>query len=330
MAKAIRKIISVSRRTDIPAYYADWFRKRLEVGYVAYPNPISNKPVILSLKPESVRAFVFWTRNPNPLFKHLDYIDAHYGPRHYMHFTINGLPQELEMRNPKIDTAIESAKRLRDRYKSSEYIQWRYDPIVVSTLTSVNYIVDTFSDIAMKMKEVTTRCYFSFVDLYTKTKRNFQSIENNMAKEGMKFDLRYATSTEENNIELQCELISALQNIAESYNIKLYACAEDLIKERVPGIEKAHCVDADIIDRIAPIKNSSRKLMPSRIGCGCFDSVDIGYYDSCPHGCIYCYANMNPELALEKAREFQANGFPLDNLENKSQNNQPELRFDTK
>ena len=127
-----KTIVSVSRRTDIPAYYADWFRERLEKGFLFYPNPFSQKPVFLSLKPADVRAFVFWTRNPKPLFKHLDFIDDKYNKRHYLHFTINGLPKVLEERNPSLDFAISSAEFLAKRY-GPDYVQWRFDPILFSS-----------------------------------------------------------------------------------------------------------------------------------------------------------------------------------------------------
>ncbi|MDQ1266080.1 MAG: hypothetical protein QG635_1232, partial [Bacteroidota bacterium] len=118
------KIISASRRTDIPAYYSDWFRRRLELGKTIYKNPISGKPVVLSLLPEDVSGFVFWSRNPKPLFKHLPFIDERYGRRHYLHFTINGMPDSLEPRNPKIDKAIDCVSYLFDRY-GPDYVQWR-------------------------------------------------------------------------------------------------------------------------------------------------------------------------------------------------------------
>ena len=145
-----KTIVTVSRRTDIPAYFADWFRSRLELGYCFYPNPHSQKPVQMDLSPEKVKAFVFWSRNPKPLLKHLDFIDDKYDKRHYMHFTINGLPEVLEKRNPKIDFAISTVELLAKRY-GSHYVQWRFDPIIFSTITTQEYIlknIKTWKNIA--------------------------------------------------------------------------------------------------------------------------------------------------------------------------------------
>ncbi len=299
-----KTIITVSRRTDIPAYYADWFRARLEKGYAVYPNPYSQKPVKIDLLPENVKAFVFWTRNPHPLFKHLDYIDSRYNYHHYMHLTINGLPELIEKRNPTLDYAISSAEYLAKRY-GINYLQWRFDPIVLSSITDTDYILNTFEQIANRLADITSRCYFSFVDLYEKTKRNFIKTEN---ENNINF---YPTSISE-----QVKLIEELQIIAERYKIDLYACAEDQVLELIPKIKKAHCVDSDIVNSLYEKESAGDyKLSPSRLGCGCIDSQDLGYYDSCPHGCIYCYANMDPEKALLNARQYLQEGFPLDNID---------------
>jgi hypothetical protein len=293
-------IISASRRTDIPAYYADWFRRRLETGFTVYPNPISGKPVFQRLDPASVLAFVFWTRNPFPLFKHLDYIDENYGRRHYMHLTINGLPEIFEPRNPKIGYATGLALQLAERYGPG-YVQWRFDPVVISSATPEEYIYEKFNDIAARLNGVVRRCYFSFVDLYEKTKKNFRKIS---LKTGITF--------QKQSLEDQIRITNNLADIAGKYQITMHACVEDQLLNC--GIEKAHCIDRDLIAHITPESYASLKLQPSRLGCGCFDSRDIGYYDSCPHGCIYCYSNRDPDRAFANAKQFLKNGFPLDEL----------------
>jgi len=298
----MKTIISVSRRTDIPAYYAEWFKKRLEFGYTVYPNPMSTKPVIQSLVPDNVLAFVFWTRNPKPFFKYLDYIDAKYGKIHYMHFSINGLPEEIELRNPKIDFAIDSAKYLSDRY-GENYVQWRFDPIVLSSLTTEKYIFDKFEYIAKRMEGVVKRCYFSFVDYYQKTQKNIDIVSK-------EHNIIFKKPT----IEEQIKITEKLVSIANAYKIALYACAEDNLLS-IAGVSKAHCVDMDLINNLEGVKKIIKSIKPSRIGCGCYDSRDIGYYDSCPHGCIYCYSNLNPQLAYDNSKRYIKEGFPLDNVQ---------------
>lgn len=306
MKKIKPQIISVSRRTDIPAYYANWFRERLEKGYVYYMNPLSHEPVYADLSPENVRAFVFWTRNPKPLIEHLDFIDKKYNKRHYMHFTINGLPRELEERNPKIDFAIDLVKKLSDRY-GAYYVQWRFDPIIISNISNDEYFVTQFEYISRKISGYVQRCYFSFVDLYKKTINNLKIVSE-------KFNIEFYDYP----LEKRIELIKILKSIADRYKIKMYACAEDNLLKPT-GVEKAHCVDYDLVKFVSDDDFKSKEA-PSRIECGCIESKDIGYYDSCPHGCIYCYANMDPEKALENARKYLKEGFPYDNLENEENN----------
>ncbi|MEI7769354.1 MAG: DUF1848 domain-containing protein [Chloroflexales bacterium] len=315
------RIISVSRRTDIPAYYADWLRQRMERGFTAYPNPHSGKPVFIDLRPESVRCFVFWTRNPHPLFKHLDYIDARYQRRHYMHITINGLPETLEARNPKIDVALRSVAHLADRY-GPDYVQWRFDPIIISSETPVELVVERFADLSRRLAGMTRRCYFSFVDLYQKTRRNVATLE----RQGIRFDLRYSSG--QGDLALQSALAATLRDVAAPHGITLHACAEDQVQLLVPGIEKAHCVDAELVERVARAGGMTAQWRPSRTDCGCIDSRDIGHYDSCPHGCIYCYANMNPETALANARQYAQSGFPADQLEQPDAPAQAQTRLD--
>ena len=298
-------IISVSRRTDIPAYYAKWFRERLELGYAYYMNPMSQQPVYADLSPDAVRAFVFWTRNPKPLFEHLDYIDNRFNKRHYMHFTINGLPKELEERNPRVEFAIESAKYLSDRY-GDHYVQWRFDPIIMSSITPEEYILSQFEYIARNLSGYVKRCYFSFVDLYKKTERNIKSVSE-------KYDIEFYDYT----LLKKMNLTKELKQIADRNNISLYACAEDNLLTDT-GVIKAHCVDHDLIELVSG-NEFKNKEMPSRQECGCIESRDIGYYDSCPHGCVYCYANMDPGKALENAKTYLIEGFPFDKEKNKTE-----------
>jgi hypothetical protein len=147
------------------------------------------------------------------------------------------------------------------------------------------------------------------VDLYRKTRRNFANLES----QGISFDYRYASN--EGDQALQIELVTTLRDIAHNHGIKLFVCAEDTIQSLVPGVKKAHCVDPDLVEEVAKAGGMSMRSVATRTECGCIDSRDIGHYDSCPHGCIYCYANMNPDTALKNARQYAKEGFPLDNLE---------------
>lgn len=277
------RIISVSRRTDIPAYYADWFMQRVELGEVVYPNPMSFKPVRLSLRPEHVLFLVFWTRNPHPLERHLDRLDALYERAFYFHFTINGLPKTLETNNPPLDFAVATFQRLAARYPQQVF--WRYDPIVLSDLTPPAYHLQKFEELAERLRGYTTRCYFSFVDWYQKVQRNFARIAE---EEGVRF--------RDAELHERMELTQKLQALAQKNGMMLYSCCEDALCA-VPHVAKAHCVDIETMRALSPTRYRKLPASPTRADCGCYESRDIGYYDSCPHGCVYCYANRNRERA---------------------------------
>lgn len=293
------RIISASRRTDIPAYYADWFMHQVERGYVLYPNPISFQPVKLSLRPQDVLFIVFWTRNPHPLEKYLARLDELYDCAYYFHFTINGMPKALESHNPPLDFAVETFQRLAERYPGQVF--WRYDPIVLADLTPPSYHIDQFGALAERLAGATSRCYFSFVSWYRKVHRNF-------AEATLQIGVRFREPTPAERLEMTAQL----QKIAATHNMTLYSCCEDFLLQ-VPGIAKSRCVDMETIREISPARYRKLRAAPTREDCGCCESRDIGYYDSCPHGCLYCYANLNREKAKAFYSSFLENRrLPMD------------------
>jgi len=294
-----QKILSISRRTDIPAYYTDWLVRRMKLAHTAYPNPVSGKPVFISLKPDHVKAIVFWTRNPIPLFAHLDFIDERY--KHYMHLTINGLPKILEHNNPSVDKIIEAARFLSKRY-GKNYIQWRFDPIILSTVTPVDFILRRFEYIAAQLTGYIENCYISYVDLYKKTINNFEKVTR---EHRIKFS--HPSQQEEK------EITHKLAHIAKSYGITVNVCAEDHLAD-IDNVQIAQCINVDLINKITGVPLKSFTIQKSRDGCHCINGPDIGYYDSCPHGCIYCYSNKSPDRALKNARNYRRLGFPMDDL----------------
>lgn len=284
MSKSVQpRIISVSRRTDIPAYYADWFMQQVEAGEVTYPNPISFKPVRLSLRPEDVLFIVFWTRNPRPLEKHLERLDEIYQRACYFHFTINGLPKTLETNNPPVEFAVATFRRLAERYPKQVF--WRYDPIVLSDLTPPDYHLEKFRELAERLRGTTTRCYFSFVNWYQKVQRSFA-----------KATQTHGVNFHDAELAERLELARRLNQIATANGMTLYSCCQNALCA-IDGVAKSRCIDMDTIREIAPERYRRLRTAPTREDCGCYESRDIGYYDSCPHGCIYCYANLNRDRA---------------------------------
>lgn len=285
---ASRRIISASRRSDIPAFYSRWFLRRLEAGYCEWLHPFTGKLQRVSLLPEDCLAIVFWTRNPEPLFPALREIRAA-GHVSCFQFTITGYPKPLESHNPEMEASIRRLHRLVDRV-GGEAVTWRYDPILLSSCTPVAFHLERFASIASRLEGVIHRVYFSFVDCYGKTRRNFERIRRQHGVEFVDVD-----------VAAKHELALRLRDIAHRYGMLLHACCEDELVGT--GIEKGHCVDLDLIRKLRTDVCEGLARRPTRPQCGCTESVDIGAYDTCVFGCSYCYATRNREVALARMRE---------------------------
>lgn len=276
-------VISASRRTDIPAFYPEWFMNRIRDGYVRWMNPFSKAIYQVSLQPDDVSAIVFWSKNYLPLVPHLDELDAG-GYRMLFHFTITGLPQVFEPRVPEIDELVRCARILSDRY-GSEAVLWRYDPILISNVTDQKYHIDRFTELCSGLTGAVKSCYVSFAIFYGKVLRNTQTLNNEagIVCSNLEIDDRIA-------------LANTLADVAAEHGIEMRSCCGDyLLGEK---IKKAHCVDADLLQRLFSDKAVDLAANPTRKECGCFESKDIGTYGTCPHGCVYCYANTNAQAAM--------------------------------
>lgn len=277
------KVISVSRRTDIPAFYSEWFMNRIRDGYVRWVNPFSRIVHRISLRPEDVMAFVLWSKNYAPLLPHLDELDAR-GYRMLFHFTINGLPQAFEPRVPDAADMVECARALSGRY-GADAVLWRYDPVLISSITDRQYHLSRFHDLCVALEGAVKRCYFSFVVFHNKVQRNASALrrETGIALH----DLPTAD---------RVDIANALTDIAFEHGIEMLSCCGDYL---VGGkIKKAHCTDAELLFRLYPDRTRRLVEAPTREGCGCCECTDIGMYDTCAHGCVYCYANSRAQTAL--------------------------------
>jgi hypothetical protein len=281
------QIISASRRTDIPAFYTDWFMNRIRAGFAEYRNPFGGQPYRVSLNPQDVSCIVLWSRDYRPLLPHLEELERR-GYASVFHFTITGLPSPLDADTPPADEAIETFRKLAGRF-GPERVLWRYDPIVFSDLTKREYHLRRFRELASELQGATLRCHTSFLDFYKKVTRNLGKL---WEKTGLEcFD----ASDDEKK-----ELASSLAEIAGEHGIGLHACCENSV---VGGaVKRAHCVDAELIGELFPDKGVTVSIRPTRPGCGCYESRDIGAYDTCLHGCVYCYANANKGGAQRNAR----------------------------
>ncbi len=274
-------IISVSRRTDIPAFYMPWFMKRVHAKKAVYYNPFNFKGYEISLKPEDVDVMVFLSKNYAPLLPYLDELKSLYPV--YFHYTITGLGGIFEERVPPIDEMVKVFQRLSEK-TSPEQVEWRFDPILLTNITPPQFYREKFLEIAEQLEGYTNRCYFSFATIYDKVKRAFSELEKD---KGIQFI--------EPDLDLWRELANELADIGQRYGIELYSCCNEfLINDRV---KKGKCIDGEHLNQLFNLHKKFADY-PTREACGCAKCVDIGVYDTCPHGCIYCYANMNKNVAL--------------------------------
>jgi DNA repair photolyase len=280
----MKKIISVSRRTDIPAFHGEWFSAKMNDGFADYKNPFSGKIHRVSLLKEDVSSFVFWSKNFIPFVPVLKELKEK-GFNFYFNYTINNYPKIFEPNLPELELLISNLKFLSDSY-SPDTINWRYDPIIISDLTDFQYHFNNFRSLAENLKGYVKRCFISFVCLYKKVTRNFEKLEkaNNVK------------ITEPEN-PLKIELANRLSEIALNNGIKVYSCCSDYLVQK--SVNKGSCIDGSLVsDLFYQDKNPdfNIKIKPTRDGCGCYESTDIGEYDTCSHNCIYCYANKSNYL----------------------------------
>ena len=264
-------ILSVSRRTDIPNYYSDWFFNRIKEGYVYVRNPMNIHQVSkIEITPDVVDCIVFWTKNPSVMLKRLDEIKEY---NYYFQFTLTGYGNDVEVNLPnKKSVIIPTFQELSSKIGKQRVI-WRYDPIFFSDRYTKEYHLKAFKSIAEALRGYTEKCVISFVDIYQKNKKNMDSL----------------SSYELNDCELR-KFAKELSKIASDNNISLGSCAEKINLEEC-GIVHNSCIDRELIEKIIGCKLNVGKDKNQRIECGCVESVEIGTYNTCKNGCLYCYAN---------------------------------------
>ena len=277
-------IISASRRTDIPAFYSDWFMSRVREGFFHRVNPFNSNQVSgFSLKPEGVDAICFWTKNPRPLMKHLDELDE-LGLNYYFQFTLNPYNKTFEPNVPslqeRINTMIELAGRI-----GSERVVWRYDPVILSTITPVAWHLVQAEQITRQLKESTRRLVFSFYDFYGKGQGRLDK-----ALQGTGITLYDITALEhKDSLE---QMARGFKEIADRQGLQIFSCSEDIDFNSI-GIQHGACIDGALIAELFGTAAVSAKDKNQRESCGCVESADMGIYNTCHFRCAYCYANFN-------------------------------------
>lgn len=316
-------IISASRATDIPAYYSKWFFDRLEKGYVKWINPFNRlKPQYISF--DNTEVIVFWSKNPEPIIPFLKRLKNR-KIACYFQFTVNDYVDEnFEPNLPSLEQRIETFKYLSETL-GKECVIWRFDPLLLSDRTEPDRLLEKIQRVGDVLHPFTEKLVFSFADI-----ANYSKVQKNLKNQGINYrefvdaDMRY-----------MAEGISNL-NRSRSWGLKVATCGEDATFKEFK-IEHNKCIDDDLIVRITEKQgrsaefnkflgrepsqdeffkidgsvktddeqNSKLKDKGQRKACGCIYSKDIGSYDTCLHGCVYCYANSSPEAAQKNKSKIR-------------------------
>jgi len=298
-------IISASRATDIPAFYSDWLIERLKAGYVKWKNPFNSKYLYVSF--EKVRLFVFWSKNPKPLIKHLNYFNDN-KLNYYFQFTLNNYDSEhLEPNVPDVSERIETFIELSELIGKDKVI-WRFDPLILTDKIGIEELLKKTEFIGNQIMNHTEKMVFSFADI-----KSYKKVQNNL----LKSLIRYQDFDDLKMIEFA----QNLEQLNRKWNFEVGTCAEQISLEKY-GIIHNKCIDDDLIIRLfsndkvlmkflgveinepsmfankSIIKKKPSKDSGQRSLCGCVPSKDIGEYNTCPHLCEYCYANSSKSIAI--------------------------------
>lgn len=273
-------IVSVSRRTDVPCWYSDWFFRRLREGYALVRNPMNPRQISrVPLTPDAVDGFVFWTKNPAPMLPRLDELC---GWPYYFQFTLTPYGHDIEAGLPdKFESLLPAFLRLSE-VAGPERVLWRYDPILFDGRWTVDAHLERFDRMARLLRGATDSCTISFLDSYRGISRNLRGLRSPAGGE-------------------QHQLAAGLAKIAQENGMRLQTCAEAIDLSEY-GVGHARCIDAERMSRIARRPLAAPKDKSQRPECGCAVSVDIGAYDTCRNGCRYCYANHRPDVLAANLR----------------------------
>lgn len=265
-------ILSASRRTDIPAYYSEWFLNRLKEGYVLSRNPMNHSQISkIILSPYIIDCIVFWTKDPANMMDKFPEMNA-MGYHYYFQFTITPYDREMEHnlrdKSEIANTFIQLSKAI-----GKDRTLWRYDPIILNEALTLDYHATMFETLCRQLCDYTNICTISFVDLYSKLNK---AVKGNIVREITKAEM--------------ISLAEQLVKIGRTYEIEIRACSEMIDFTNI-GIQPASCIDRRTIEKVCGYSIEAKSDKNQRPGCGCIQSVDIGAYNTCRNGCVYCYAN---------------------------------------
>ena len=275
MSYNIGMIISASRRTDILRFHQEWLRESLRLGFLKVANPFNPKQTrTVTLGRKDVDAFVFWTRDPRPSLEAMKSMDKA-GYPFYAMISFTNYPMALERNVPDLETALEIFRKASGMF-GPERVVLRYDPVILSSLTTPEFHLENFELVCSAFSPFTRRIITSLFDPYRFAVKRLLKIN------GFEF-------LEPRDEEI-VELLSRMKTAAEDNSLELRSCCEGEIFAKA-GIVKGACIDVELLNRLFGLSLKHEKDGNQREYCLCSKSVDIGSYDTCPAGCAYCYAN---------------------------------------
>ncbi|MDE7402073.1 MAG: DUF1848 domain-containing protein [Muribaculaceae bacterium] len=315
-------ILSASRATDIPAFYSEWFFNRLERGYCRWRNPFNGADSYVAFK--DVRFIVFWSKDPRPLVHYIDRLEEK-GIGCYIQYTLNDYEEEsLEPGVPPLAQRIETFKMLVDKLGKGNVI-WRFDPMILTDKISIDNLLEKVRNIGNQLQDYTEKLVFSFADI-----ASYRKVKSNLEKSG----INYIEWNEALITEFARKL--SVMNRDCGWNFKLATCGEKINLDQF-GIQHNRCIDDELIthiswqdkllmdhlgmkiktptpclfgnaeipdkaiildDRHYALRTRNNRDLGQRKFCGCISAKDIGQYNTCPHGCVYCYANTTTDSAI--------------------------------
>lgn len=327
-------IISASRSTDIPAFYAKWFFNRLAKGYCVWRNPFNQEPLYVSFK--NTKAIVFWTKNPKPIIPYLSELDKR-GIHYYFQVTLNDYVREgFEPNLPSVEERVETFRNLSNLI-GKERVIWRFDPLIITPEITPRNLLSRIWKIGNMLKGNTDKLVFSFVDVLS-----YRKVQNNLVRDTNCFT-KENVETAEMTAGQKLETVEGLVRLREiwkeqGWNLSLATCAEDIDLDQY-GIEHNRCIDGelmkcifaddeefvyylntghlperDLFGQLSPRKQKSATALKDkgqRKMCGCMISKDIGMYNTCRHFCVYCYANTSKASVLNNAARHSADSESL-------------------
>lgn len=267
-------ILSASRRTDIPALYGRWFVNRLRAGEVLAPNPYrARSGTRLLFTPESVDCIVYWTKNPQPFLPLLEEAEGLGYGRCYFTYTLTAFGPELEPGLPPLSQRMEAFQQLSRRLGPGG-VDWRFDPIILDAERTPAWYAERFARLCVPLAPLTRRCILSFVDPYPHLRGAYPAAPQPAME----------------------ETCARLAEAAGKYGLPLFTCAEAGDFSRW-GIRHGSCIDREKVEERAGYRVDVKRHRGQRGACGCVESFDVGVYNTCVHGCAYCYATKNAAKA---------------------------------